>query len=100
MKKLMLMAVLVMFSAQAYAGEKEHLMQVHGAVCASCAYGLEKKFMKIEGVKAFDIDFKAGIVSICADENLNFEEQQLTQIFIESGYTFKGEEIKDQCEAL
>tara|TARA_R110000868_G_scaffold35936_3_gene128155 strand:+ start:231 stop:527 length:297 start_codon:yes stop_codon:yes gene_type:complete len=97
MKKLILVAALIMLSSTAYAGEKEHLMQVHGAVCSSCAYGLEKKFMKIDGVKAFDVDFKAGIVSVCADENVDFAEEDLTTLFKQSGYTYKGEEIKDTC---
>jgi len=97
MKTLLTIAILTAFYSTAQAGEKLHLMKVHGAVCASCAYGLEKKFKKFEGVTSFDIDFKAGVVSVCTDENTHFEKQQLTKIFIESGYTFKGEEIKESC---
>jgi len=103
MKTLLTIIILMAFystSSTAQAGEKLHLMKVHGAVCASCAYGLEKKFKKIEGVTGFDIDFKTGVVSVCTDENTYFEKQQLTKIFIESGYTFKGEEIKGSCSQI
>jgi len=97
MKVLLMITTLTIFSNLAYAGEKLHLMKVHGAVCASCAYGLEKKFKKINGVKSFDVNFTKGTVSVCTDDNINFEQEQLTKIFVESGYTFKGEEIKDSC---
>jgi len=97
MKTLLSIAILTFFFSTAYAGEKLHLMKVHGAVCASCAYGLEKKLKKFEGVTGFNIDFKAGVVSVCTDENTNFEKKQLTKIFLESGYTFKGVEIKTAC---
>lgn len=97
MKKLLFILLLFTAATPALAGDKEHLMKVHGAVCPACAYGLEKKFMKIEGVKAFDVDFKSGIVSVCAEETITFSEEQLATMFKESGYTFKGEEIKDTC---
>lgn len=97
MKKLLLTLMIMAASNSAFAAEKEYLMKVHGAVCASCAYGLEKKFMKIDGVKAFDVDFKAGIVSICADETVKFTEAQLTTLFKESGYSYKGKEVENSC---
>jgi|TARA_B100000949_G_C13936636_1_gene307063 copper chaperone CopZ len=97
MHRLILIITLVVFSGSAYAGEKEHLMQVHGAVCPACAYGLEKKFMNIDGVKGFDVDFESGVVSVCTDENIEFEEEELVTLFKQSGYTYKGEEIRDTC---
>jgi len=97
MRILLIISALTLFNSTAHANEKLHLMKVHGAVCASCAYGLEKKFKKIDGVKSFDVDFTAGTVSVCTDSSVNFEQEQLTKIFVESGYTFKGEEIKESC---
>ncbi len=99
MKQLLIMSALVLFSSTVNASEKLHQMKVHGAVCASCAYGLEKRFKKIDGVKSFNVDFTAGIVSVCTNSNVNFEQEQLTKIFVESGYTFKGVEIKDSCSS-
>jgi len=98
MQKILIMAALTLFSGAVNAGEKLHLMKVHGAVCASCAYGLEKRFKKFDGIKSFGIDFSAGIVSVCTDSNVSFEKEQLTKIFVESGYTFKGLEIKNSCD--
>jgi len=100
MKKITLISTLIMLAGfnSAYAGEIKQVMQVHGAVCASCAYGLEKKFKKIDGVKRFDINLKEGLVSICTDDNLKFSDEQLTQIFIESGYSYKGKKIEPSCD--
>jgi len=101
MKKVTLISTLMMLAGfnSAHAGEIKHIMQVHGAVCASCAYGLEKKFKKIDGVKTFDINLKEGLVSICTDENLSFDDEQLTQLFIESGYSYKGKKIEPSCDS-
>ena len=96
-KTLLLLAVLFLGIAPAYAADKEVRMQVLGAVCPSCAYGLEKKFMKIDGVKAFDIDFKAGIVFICAEEKVYFTNEQLAQIFKDAGYSYQSQEEHPSC---
>jgi len=101
MKKITLISTLMMLAGfnSAYAGEIKQIMQIHGAACAACAYGLEKKFMKIDGVKRFDINLKDGLVSICTDEKLAFSDEQLTQIFIESGYSYKGKKIEPSCDS-
>ena len=101
MRKTMLMSALIMLAGMniTHAGEIKYIMQIHGAACASCAYGLEKKFRKIDGVKTFDIDLKEGKVSVCADEKLTLEDEQLTQLFIESGYSYKGKTIEASCDS-
>ena len=53
--------------------------------------------MNIDGVKGFDVDFESGVVSVCTDENIEFEEEELVTLFKQSGYTYKGEEIRDTC---
>lgn len=98
MKKILLLVVMLLGSTPAYAADKEVRMQVLGAVCPSCAYGLEKKFMKIEGVKKFDVDFKAGIVSVCAEEKVHFTNEQLMQIFKDAGYSYQSQEERPSCQ--
>lgn len=98
MKKLLLPAIMLLTSFPAFATDKEVRMHVLGAVCPSCAYGLEKQFKKVEGVKAFDVDFKAGIVSVCAENKVKFTDEQLTQIFKDAGYSYKGQEERASCE--
>jgi len=98
MKKILLLAVMLLGSTPAYAVDKEVRMQVLGAVCPSCAYGLEKKFMKIEGVKKFDVDFKAGIVLVCAEEKVHFTNEQLMQIFKDAGYSYQSQEERSSCQ--
>jgi copper chaperone CopZ len=85
-------------SFPAFAGEKEVRMQVLGAVCPSCAYGLEKQFMRMDGVKAFDVDFKAGIVSVCVRDDVQFKDEELSKIFKETGYSYKGKEERAACQ--
>jgi len=98
MKRLLLLGAFALLAAQpALAEEKEHQMNVHGAVCPACAIGLEKRFKAIDGVSKFDINFKTGIVKVCADETTKFDEKEMAQMFRDFGYFYKGEEIKDTC---
>jgi len=97
-KALLLLTMILSGITPAYAADKEVRMQVLGAVCPSCAYGLEKEFMKIEGVKAFDIDFKAGVVFLCTEEKLHFTSEQLTQIFKDAGYSYQSQEEHPSCQ--
>ncbi|VAV99962.1 hypothetical protein MNBD_ALPHA02-2064, partial [hydrothermal vent metagenome] len=64
-------------------------IRADGLACAYCAYGIEKKFMKIDGVKHIDIDLKKGLVLITGDESLILKERQLKTLFNDSGFTFR-----------
>ena len=80
--------------------EKEYKMRVDGMACPYCAYGIEKKFKKIDGVKTIDVDLNEGIVSVCTSDQIDFSDDQLTQLFKDAGFTYRSTETEEQCETL
>jgi len=64
-------------------------IRADGLACPYCAYGIEKKFMQIKGVKKLDIDLKKGIVIVIGEKDLTFKEEQLKTLFTDSGFTFR-----------
>lgn len=62
-------------------------VQVDGLGCPFCAYGLEKKFKPLKGIKQIQIDMETGIFtfSLPADEKLSLEA--VIQRVDQAGYT-------------
>ena len=71
-------------------------MRVDGVACPYCAYGIEKKLRKIDGVKSVDIDLEQGVVSVCTSDTVAFSDERLTELFNDAGFTYRGKKL-DKC---
>ncbi|PCI63322.1 MAG: hypothetical protein COB35_01305 [Gammaproteobacteria bacterium] len=65
-------------------------IRADGLACPYCAYGIEKKFKAIKGVKHIDVDLKKGLVKISSEKTVKFSEQQLKTLFSDSGFTYRS----------
>ena len=91
--KNLLKALITLFllgSLQAYAAGTQYDIQVNGLACPFCAYNIEKKFKKIEGVQKVDVELEAGKVIVDMAEGAKLTEPQLIKLFKDAGFTFKG----------
>lgn len=73
----------------------EIVMRVDGLACAFCAYGLEKKLKKLEGVESVDISLNKGVVRIRLKEGYTIPEEELKKIVRESGFVLKSVEVRN-----
>ncbi len=96
MKKTILTGIftlLAMFSSMqsSYAAAGTHYnIRVDGLACPFCAYGIEKKFKKMEGVSNIKVDLDNGIVSVDAKEGIKLEEEKMKKLFHDSGFTYRS----------
>jgi len=95
MKKIILMSVLVVItmlgSIQAgFAAGTNYSMRVDGLACPFCAYGIEKKFKKMEGISNININLDNGVVSVDAKEGVVLKEDNMKKLFNDSGFTFRS----------
>lgn len=90
-KSLWLIFVLITlgWNTAVFSADKIVQIRVDGLACPYCAYGVEKKLMKITGVKHVDFNLKKGLVLVTAEENLEMNEAQLKTLFDDSGFTFR-----------
>lgn len=93
-KKLRLLVLVLVLTAfgwhtPTFSAEKQFHIRADGLACPYCAYGIEKKLMKIRGVKQVDIDMKKGLVLVTGDEKLVLNDPQLTTLFNDAGFTFR-----------
>lgn len=64
-------------------------VRVDGLSCPFCAYGLEKKLKKIDGIKDLKIDIKKGLVTFTLKEGKTVDEKTIRKIVKDAGFTPK-----------
>ena len=64
-------------------------IRVDGLACPYCAYGIEKKFNRIDGVRFLDMDLERGVVTV-ESQGIKLDDNQLEQLFEDSGFTYRG----------
>ncbi len=96
MRKTILMSmfgVVVLFSSMqvSYAAVGTHYnIRVDGLACPFCAYGIEKKFKKIDGISNIKVDLNKGLVSVDAKAGMELKEAKLKKLFNDSGFTYRS----------
>lgn len=68
---------------------QEYRPRVDGLACAYCAYGIEKAFLRSDGVEHVDIDFERGLVIVRTRPEVRFDEARLRQIVHDAGFTLR-----------
>jgi len=98
MLKVMLISVGIWLAAgAAHAGDVQYDLRVDGITCPFCVATSEKELKKIEGVKAVSTSLDEGVISVCADESVEFTDEQLREMFLDKGFTYKGMTKHDGC---
>jgi len=87
MKKLIMISLVSIWTNIVFAADTQYDMRVDGLACPFCAYGIEKKFTKTEGVKSVDIDLKNGLVIVKTEDGKTFSEEKLKEIINDAGFT-------------
>ena len=63
------------------------IVRVDGASCPFCAFGLEKRIGRIEGVQNVKMELKAGKAIVTLKEGATVSEDALRQAVKEAGFT-------------
>lgn len=81
-------ALLAPLVAQAEANVYE--LRVDGLACPFCAYGIEKKLSRIEGVEKIDVELKSGVVIVTMAEGAALAEEVAHKAVKEAGFTLRA----------
>ena len=63
------------------------VIRVDGMACSFCAYGLEKKLKRMEGVENLDVDLEAGEVKVFLKPGATVSEEALRRVVVEAGFS-------------
>ena len=81
---------LLTLSVAAWGQGQQYQLRVDGLACAYCAYGIEKKLKKIDGVRDIDVDLDRGLVTVNVNKSVELAEQQMVQLFKDTGFTYRS----------
>ena len=77
-------------------GAKEYdqvQLKVGGLGCPFCAYGLEKKFKEVPGIKGMEIDLESGSVNFKSPASFNITIEAIQDIVQRAGYEVQSIEV-------
>ena len=84
--------------ATLYAGSKEVNIRVDGLACPFCAYGLEKKLKKLEGVEKIKIFINEGKITLALKDGVSISKEEIEKAVDEGGFTPREIEIIESRE--
>lgn len=94
MKNIIILAI-ALFSTLAVAAQTDKFnVTVEGLGCPFCAYGLEKKFKEVDGVKNIKIDIKTGLMTFTTDAAKSLSIEKINNQVDKAGYTIKAIKIQ------
>jgi len=82
-----LLAALLLLTTAASASQATYQLRVDGLACPFCAYGIEKRLTRTEGVASIAIDIEAGVVTVTMAQGATLAEEQAKRIVEEAGFT-------------
>ena len=86
-------------AAAVYASPPTYRIHVAGLACPFCAYGIEKRLRKIDGVKEIEADISAGAVTVKMAEGKTLGKEEARKAVKKAGFTLGGfEEITPKEE--
>ncbi len=98
MKRLIIINLLAfslfLYPLTALAEVSDVTVRVDGLSCPFCAYGLEKKIMKMEGVESMEIDLKGGKIEIRFIDEDYVRTEEIEEAVRDAGFTPKSIEVR------
>lgn len=85
MKKLFLIAILVIFTNTAFAATSIHA-EIKGMVCAFCAKGINKKLRELETTQDVWVDLKSRMVVVELRDQKTMSLEAFTKLIRDAGY--------------
>lgn len=97
-KWILILAAILSLSVPALAADVEYEMRVDGLTCPFCVATSERALRKIEGVKNVSSDLEQGLLFVCTDETVEFTDNQLRELFLSKGFTYRSMTKGGSCD--
>ena len=85
--RLSLLLAGLMLSVAALAAGNQYTLGVKGVACPFCAYGVEKRLNKIDGVAGVQVDIGDSVVRVTLQDGKTLSEEQARRAVEEAGFT-------------
>ncbi len=85
-----IMLITLLWSTALFAVGTQYNLRVDGLSCPFCAYGIEKKLIRTEGVESVTFVLEKGLVVVKVEEGVTLTEGQLKQLVDDAGFTLRS----------
>jgi len=89
-KKLSLLVTTLVFSIAVLAADSRYILGVDGLACPFCAYGIEKRLNRIDGVTDVQVNVGESVVHVTMQEGKTLSEDRVNQAVDEAGFTLRA----------
>ncbi len=93
-------ALLLVLLFAGAARASEFTLRVDGLACPFCAYGVEKKLLKVPGVTGIDVLINEGKIILKFSEGANLDVAALNAAVDKAGFTLRGLLVRDAVGML
>lgn len=83
----LLVVIIVLLAASAYAAGPRYRLEVDGLACPFCAYGIEKQLLALDGVEEVEIDIAEGAVIVTMQDGRTLAAPQAAMAVDRAGFT-------------
>lgn len=97
--RLFLLWTALIFSPAALAADNQYLLGVDGLACPFCAFGIEKRLNKVDGVTDIEVDVGKSVVRVTLQEGKTLTEDRARQAVKEAGFTLRSYAEAEDDEA-
>ncbi len=81
---------MILISTVALAAPQAYTLRVDGLACPFCAYGIEKKLSRIEGVKQIEVEIRTGTVTVIMVDGAILDEAAAGKAVKAAGFRLGG----------
>lgn len=89
-RKLTLLLSALTVSIAVLAADNQYVLGVDGLACPFCAYGIEKRLNKVDGVTGVQVDVGESVVHVILQEGKTLTEDQARKAVDEAGFTLRS----------
>jgi mercuric ion binding protein len=89
-RKLSLLVAGLVFTIAALAAGNGYVIGVDGLSCPFCAYGIEKRLTKVDGVTDVQVDVNQSLVHVTLQEGKPLTEERAARAVDEAGFTLRS----------
>ncbi|GMR18219.1 MAG: hypothetical protein BMS9Abin33_0625 [Gammaproteobacteria bacterium] len=93
--KFLIILLAITASTNVWADGKVYVIRTNYLDCDYCAYDLEEKFLKMKGVKDFEVDLD-GILFVKTDNSVKLTEPYVKKLLLDNGFDYKGMTVKTE----
>ena len=96
MKRLLLMAFLVLMANMQALAASNYVIKIDGMTCQYCAYNVKKRLKKLDGVEQVDVDQDQGLATLQVKAGIVLTDDRLKDLIAEAGYNYRGIQSKPE----